>query len=87
MAITSYVGAPEDEPGYWIGKEPDDGEQDDSDLEQQVYEAFKERGWIIPITEAETALAEARVVDGYEPTQEELDEWYRSIAEPYRGAL
>lgn len=28
-----------------------------------------------------------RAADEYEPTQEELDEWYRSIAEPYGGAL
>jgi hypothetical protein len=81
MAITSYIGAPEDELGYWDDKYPDE-EVDDPELEQQVYEAFKERGWIVPTTEAE-----ARAADGYEPTPEELDEWYRSIAEPYGGAL
>jgi hypothetical protein len=87
MAISSYIGAPEDEPGYWDDKYPDDDEDDDPELERQAYEAFKERGWIIATTEAEVALAEARVADDYEPTPEELDEWYRSIAEPYGGAL
>lgn len=86
MAITSYIGPSEDEPGYWDDKYPNE-EVNDSELEQQVYEAFKERGWIIPTTEAEVALAEVRAADDYEPTPEELDEWYRSIAEPYGGAL
>lgn len=86
MAITSYIGAPEDEPGYWDDKYPDK-EEDDSELEQQVYEAFKDRGWIMPTTEAEVALAEVRATNNYEPAPEELDEWYRSIAEPYGGAL
>jgi len=28
-----------------------------------------------------------KLVGDYEPTQAELDEWYRSIAEPYGGRL
>lgn len=58
MAITSYIGAPEDEPGYWDDKYPDNEEEDFDELEAQVYEAFKAHGWIIPTTEAEVAVTE-----------------------------
>jgi NTP pyrophosphatase (non-canonical NTP hydrolase) len=36
-------------------------EFNDPELEQQVYEAFKDRGWIMPTTEEEVARAEALV--------------------------
>lgn len=57
--MSSYTGAPEDEPGYWIGKEPDEEEEGFPEpLSSQIHEAFVDRGWIMPTTEDEVKRVE-----------------------------
>lgn len=57
MAITSYIGPPEDESGYWDDKYPED-EEEYPELLEQIREVFVLRGWIIPQTESEVAMVE-----------------------------
>jgi len=68
MAVTEHSGIPfseviaqaERKAATLLSKPRYIGEEfNDPELEQQVYEAFKDRGWIIPTTEAEVERVES----------------------------